>query len=366
MTDPVGQFAPGIYFGLAAEPYHADKAIGGTDANLLVRDPVEFQYRRLNPPEVETPALIRGQAQHARCLEGMHAFDRAFKIKPEKDDYADPILDTMDELRDYAYGLGLDKLPRLKDDLIALIRQKAPKVNIFTIWAEVMEIYERDQRTGIGWDVTEQIEQTAAWMQADPLLSEVMEEGSFTGGAPEVSLFWEEGENSVRCKARLDYLYRHAIVDLKTFSPWRDQSVEAGAIAAIVAYRYDIQAAHYLRGWHAARELFLREGEKVVFTFDGVDRKEMLSLCEEGFSLTGDPNWIWVFLKAIGAPQPIVLEWRREQSPLAFENAEREVVDALDRYRKLRTEFGNDKAWPPRHAAVKLDDGMWPPWFGRR
>ena len=356
MPDPVALFAPGIYFDMPAEAYHADPALGGTDMNLLARDPVEYQYRRLIPEKEETAALLRGRAQHSRCLEGVEAFNKAFKQRPEKTDYPEPVLDTVDDLREYALGIGIDKLPRLKDDIIDTIRLKDRSV---TIWAEIMRHYDADPRQGLSTEIVEAVEQAAEWMQADPLLGEVMEGGSFSGGAPEVSVFWEE-DGGVRCKCRFDYLYPHAIVDLKTFSSWRDKSIAEGAINAIVSYRYDLAAAHYLRGWRAAREMWL--------SIDHANwSPKQRGLCDAAFdSDITAPKWIWVFLKSVNAPQPIVLEWTRELSPFTYGAAEDEVASALERYRALRLEFGTEKQWPPRHAAVRLDDTSWPPWFGRR
>ena len=366
MTEPVGLFAPGIYFGLDADTYHADPALGGTDVSLLVRDPVEFQYRRLKPEPEETAALIRGRAQHARCLEGMAAFTRQFKVKPEKEMFPDPVLDTIDELKEYAYGIGLDKLPRLKDDLIDAIRNHDRSV---IIWAEIMRAHEADPRTSISADIAAQVEQASEWMQEDPLTGAVMENGTFEGGAAEVSIFWNEDD--LRLKCRFDYLYPGRIVDLKTFSSWRDQSIAQGAINAIVSYRYDLAAAHYLRGWRAAQTLWLDYGPAAAMSLGSYGPP--LDLCKQVFDLRKhngsieihEPAWVWVFLKSIGAPQPIVLEWTRDRSPFSYGAAEDEVEAALARYRTLRKEFGDNKPWPPRHGAVLLDDGMWPPWFGR-
>src|SRR3546814_14526079 len=41
---------------------------------------------------------------------------------------------------------------------------------------------------------------------------------AFSGGHPEVSIFWQDEQTGISCKARLDYLKARAIVDLKTFS----------------------------------------------------------------------------------------------------------------------------------------------------
>ena len=351
--------APGIYFGLPSEDYHADPALGGTDVNLLARDPVEFQFRRLQPEKEETAALVRGQAQHARCLEGRTAFERGFKTIPDRADYPEPILDTIEELREHAVGLGLDKLPRLKADLISMIRLVDQEV---VIWQEIMWQHEADPRTPIPKTTALAIEQSAQWMQADPLIGAVMEDGTFQGGQPEVSVFWEEA--GLRLKARFDYLLPHAIVDLKTFSPWRDQTIEAGAINAIVSYRYDLQAAHYMRGWQAASQHW-RKRARFEVRGDKINPLAAEALCKLAFA-HDVPLWIWVFTKTIGAPQPIVLEWSHERALFSFSSAETEVTNALIRYLDLVKEFGADKPWPPRHKAVLIEDSMWPPWFGRR
>lgn len=363
MSDPIALIQPGIYFGLTNEAYHNDQALGGTDVNLLARDPVEYQFRRLKPEAEETQALIRGQAQHARCLEGRRVFNEKFKLVPDKKDYEPPVLDTIEDLRDHALSIGLDKLPRRKDELVELIRTVDDDV---VIWQEVMWRHDADPRIAIPKKTAQEIEQAADWLQADRLTGAVMKDGTFTGGAPEVSIFWEE--DGIRLKCRFDYLLPHAVIDLKTFSYWRDQTVEAGAINAIVSYRYDINAAHYLRGWAAAKKMWAdKDRSYVVMTLDGnITQQYAHNLLGEAFSNPQDePLWVWVFLKTMGAPQPIVLEWGRVRSPMAFGAAEADVARALENYRKFSQEFGPDKPWPPRHNAVLLEDTSFPPWFGR-
>lgn len=353
---------PGIFFGLPAEAYHRDPALGSSSRKALALDPTEYQFNRLRPPKPDTPALIWGQALHARVLEGRDAMERQFKVRPDPDFAEVPCLITMDDLRRHARDMGISPLPKTKAEAIVLIREHDPDV---VIWDEILAKFATDPRIEITSDIAAEIEQAAEWMGADPLIGAVMHDGTFQGGAPEVAIFYEI--DGVRLKAKIDYLLPHAIVDLKSYRPKTARTVQAGSLKAIVDFRYDLQAVHYLEAWRAARPLFLA-GQ--VFVMDErIAKGAMLELLRQSFAETpegSEPIWIWVVLKASGAPQPLVMQWSRKHSPFAMGAADDEIRTALERYKQLSAEFGHLKQWPPRHRAVIIDDATWPPWFGVR
>src|SRR5262249_10632975 len=70
------------------------------------------------------------------------------------------------------------------------------------------------------------------------------------GGMPEVSVFWRHVLDGfpIRCKARFDYLKIRGIGDLKSIRNWAGRPFAEACTRAIVDYRYDLQAAHYLEG----------------------------------------------------------------------------------------------------------------------
>src|SRR5262249_30177801 len=98
--------------------------------------------------------------------------------------------------------------------------------------------------------VIRRIEIAAAMIEHHPQLGR-----AFTGGMPEVSVFWTDDRTGVPCKARFDYLKPRAIVDLKSYENVIGLPVRKAIARCVANYRYHIQAAFYLEGAKAAREL---------------------------------------------------------------------------------------------------------------
>lgn len=340
---------PGIYFGLPASDYHADKSLGSSSIKALAIDPHEFAFDRLYGEDIDTEALRWGSALHARILEGRdvlnaqfcHAFDRSL---------VSGALDTVADLKAWLDERGVTGLSgKKKDDLIAAVRQIDPDQPIAAVIKAQWDA-ENEGKVMLPPKRWAQIETAAKWLQRDPLLSAVMTDGTFNAGAPEVSIFYED--RGVRLKARFDRLLRHAIVDVKSFAPWFSGNLEGAAIKVIERMRYDIQAAAYVRTWHRAKRLYLDGrvfGEQPFPTFleECFDREE--------------PAWIWIFVKSKGAPQPLVVDW---QAKFAMGAAMEKVERAIDDYIRLRAEFGEDSEWPPMRPALTVTDSDLPSWFG--
>lgn len=83
-----------------------------------------------------------------------------------------------------------------------------------------------------------------------------------TGGLVEHSVFWQH-KNVAECKARPDYWLKDAgiVVDLKT----TEDASPAGFARSIAAYRYHVQAVHYLAGTQAGRFIFIAIEKKAPY-----------------------------------------------------------------------------------------------------
>jgi hypothetical protein len=337
----------GIYFNLPAQQYHDDPALGSTSLKALALDPTEWQYERLHGEEKDTLALLWGSALHARVLEGRHAIERDFAVKPAKEDYPNALV-TMDDLRGHAQKLDI-KLGKTKADAVKAIRQFDGDVQI---WDEIEAAFDASvcNKVVITPKILREIEQAAQWMCDDPMIGPTMRDGTFVVGAGEVSIFYEY--DGVRLKARLDRLFPHAIVDVKSFRTIMRDRVTTSAMKAVARERYDLQAASYIRAFNAARELF--KGGKVF----GADER-LMALLTSAFSKEA-LKWIWVLVKASGAPQPLVRELALDS--FIFRNADAQVAQAIASYKHFNEEFGPDKDWSPRHAAEAWGDTDFPSW----
>lgn len=342
--------APGIYFGMSDAEYFADQALGSTVIKELVLDPIEYQHDRLYKEEKEdTWALKWGHAIHCRVLEGKPSLDARFPVMPAKEDY-EGLLDTMDDLRKHCADLGI-KAGKTKGETIIRIKEFDTKT---PIWEEITALFDKslEGRTALPKKAFKEIEQAAAWMQRDKYLAPVMENGTITAGASEVSIFYED--NGVRLKARIDHLLSHAVIDLKSFRPFFKERVERAAVKAIERQRYDIQCAAYIRALRAAADLYANDQ-----VFNNPYGDEFLAAVFDALG-KGEMKWIWVLIKASGAPQPVVREFNLES--MTFRNAQRDVEGAIQDYRRLRAEFGLDNDWVPDLPVEILSDEDFSPY----
>jgi hypothetical protein len=338
----------GIHFGLPAKAYHADDALGSTSLKALAIDATEFQYERLHGEEKDTAALTWGSALHARVLEGEDVFQKEFMVAPAKEDFPGALV-TMADLRAHAQKMDISKLGRSKEDAVKAIRQFDGDVQI---WDEIEEKFLESvgEKVVVTKKIVAEIEKAAKWMQADATIGPTMSDGTFAVGASEVSIFYEyEG---IRLKARLDRLFPHAIVDVKSFRTMMRDRVTTGAMKAVARERYDLQAAAYIRAFEAARGLF-----KAGHVFGATERD--MDLLKAAFAKES-VKWIWVFVKNCGAPQPLVRELALDS--FIFRGAGSEIERAIVAYKQLTEEFGADNDWSPRHEPEVWGDTDFPSW----
>lgn len=346
-------FEPGIYFDLDESVYHADKSHGSTDIKAMAVDIYEWKFDDLYGPEKDTDALLFGSALHARILEGRSAFESRFTKGFDKSKYPNALV-TINDLKAWLDRYGQTGLSgKNKDFLVKAVLDIDPDAEILDVlksrWDE--ENGSKQALTPKRWA---QIEVAARWVQRDPLLAPVMEDGTFIAGAPEVSVFYED--RGVRLKARFDRLLRHAIVDVKSFAPRQQGPIDGPngtALKAINNMRYDLQAADYIRAWKYAKELY---AQGLVFGDEPYD-----GFLAECFA-RDEPKWIWIMVKSTGAPQPLVIDW---VAKFAKARAAEQVEDAIDTYIRLRDEYGDDQEWPPMRPAMTADDADLPSYFGR-
>lgn len=341
---------PGIYFNLDEPEYHADDALGSSRVKAIAVDPYEAQFDYLYGEDKDTDALIFGSALHARLLEGTEALNSKFCPTFDRSKL-EGALDTIADLKEFLDKHGQEGFSsKSKAPLIKMVQDIAPDQLIVEVekrkWEEA-----NAGKTPLSPKRWAQVEVASRWVQRDPLLSAVMESGTFIEGAPEVSVFYED--RGVRLKARFDRLLRHAIVDLKSFAAIFGGPVEQAALKAINRFRYDLQCADYLRAWERARTLFSQGKVFGEEPYDG-----FLAECFD----RPEPKWIWIMIKSTGAPQPLVIDW---QADMARKAAAEEVEAAIDTFIRLREEHGMDAEWPPMRPALTVTDTDLPTYFGR-
>jgi hypothetical protein len=207
----------------------------------------------LNPEhfeEEDSEARQIGRAYHRRICEGRAAFAATYHAAIDPADYPG-VLRTNEELCAAIARVGgpVKGIRGLrKAQLIEQLLSLDPQA---LVW-DLLVAEHAARHAGkilLAAPIIHRIEVAATMIEAHPQLKK-----AFTGGAPEVSVFWVDAETGVPCKCRLDYIKPRAIVDLKSFEP-RGLPLDKAIARAVALYKYNIQAAFYLRGAEEARGL---------------------------------------------------------------------------------------------------------------
>lgn len=350
--------APGVYFGMPDDVYHADPSLGSGSVRALAKCPIFYWLESwMNPlPEqrTETPALLFGRALHKIVLEGREAFEKSYVREIVPGDIPG-VLDKMDDFRAALRAVG-GKVSGVKDELKARIRELDPGAKI---WDDEFEAFNRkcivEGKTKLHADVYERVVQGALLIAGDEKVR-----AAFQGGRPEVSVFWEQ--DGVPLKARFDYLRLGAqhgrtyalITDLKSYANVMDMPPERAVIQAIANTRLDIQAASYLKGAMLVPG-FLKSGQ--VFGASDVNQEWLATLANVE---PEDWRWFWCFYQK-DAPISL-LRATRPGSPI-IESANMDLKRALEAYRENMTVFGTNWRFVDPMAEPEIDPNDMPGWM---
>lgn len=319
---------PGIYFGLDEKTYHAAPWLGSTNIKELYASPPDYWYDSpMNPlREIADESFAQkfGTAIHYRILHGEHEFLRRYRFVEGETGEAV----SAEGLKNWIAGEG--GVPaKLKADNERMV------VEDFGISLLTEKTYNR-------------ILISAAMIVKNPHLAQ-----AFTGGYPEVSIFWHD--NGVPCKCRLDYFKLRATVDLKSFrSKDRIRTLDETVLQDLFNYRYDIQVAHYQAGRRAARDL---AAEGKVTILPGASGPDAAWLAK---ALEGEAGWVFVFYKADG--MPISKSYQIPHMSPAHASGRYALEVALAHYRDNLEKFGTD-AWVNTDEPFQIAEEDIPKWL---
>lgn len=314
----VKQFDDGIYFGLDEQAYHADPALGSGNTKQLAYAPCDFWWNSwmnpMRPHRKETPSTTLGTALHVLTFHGEAEFDRRYMRGAEHDDDMTPAEKSAltKEAKKIAAAKGLIALPAAGHDRIAIVAAKVLK---------------------------------------NPKLAQ-----AFSGGMPEVSLFWTKvckDGRTIRKKGRLDYLKPRGIGDLKSVANQHEMPFPRACMNHIANYSYHVQAKHYMDG-RACMPGFVADG-RVNGDCDPSLLKAFAAAQRFGFQ--------WIFWQTERAP----ITWSRILSPanpmcdLAANTIER--ADA--NYLSYMERFGAGEMWLEDDEPRELHMEDMPGYFAR-
>lgn len=348
----MAEFREGCFFSMPDSEYRAIEALSASGMKHLRQSPLDYWARSSwNPRQAEalaedsSDAKDLGSAFDARIIEGAEVFNARYAERPvpvKEDGW----LVTCDHMKARLKELG-EKVGGSKDELIARLRAADPEAKIWDDFeATYYKAHEGKEFLDSEW--MDKIEYAARMIEADPIFGK-----AFSGGAPQVSVFWTCPTIGVPCKARFDYLKARAIVDLKTVQPMRGTPHADTIRIAIGRYRYHVQATLYME---AAAEVsqFLKSGKS-----DGFYEVDL------GQKLLADApkTWLWVF--QVKGPAPAVIGRTLSPQSMICQAARAEIDTMKQLYRLCREKWGTDP-WlydpqnPPK--IEMLQDGDLPPW----
>lgn len=340
------EFMPeGIYFGLPEEEYFADPSLSQSSMKWLLVSPMDYWARSaMNPdrPEDEnTTFMDLGKAYHARILEGREAFKARFAPEIDPADYPDA-LRTAEEIKGLLKELEL-KTSGNKPELIDRLLEADPTVKIWdrlvSEWREL-----QGDRTLIPSEHVRRIEIAAAMIENHPQLCK-----AFTGGVPEVSIFWRDQEYGVPLKCRVDYLKIGATVDLKSFSNKLNKPIDRAVVQVMASMRYHMQSSHYDEAVEQGRE-FVRRGK--VFGAAPAWLDKFAAFPRE------DRKFLFVFQQT--GPAPVARGYIMPRG-LVHECGRLSVRECVRQWKECYDTFGTDP-WIDMSNITEFEDEQFPVW----
>lgn len=350
--------APGLYFGMGEDYYHAIPAFNVTGAKKLRASPTDYwadswlcEENKPDPEkadEEEKAHRIAGKAYHAMILEGRAAYEERFYPMPSRDDHPNA-LQTVEAVKDAITKLGETPVGRVEDgkggmraakkgDWVAQLMRLNPRAQV---WDDIVE---RARRRAAGRALIPmadhlRISMAYRMIQLQPDLAKAV-----NGGYPEVVAIWIDSRQGVLKKARFDYLKLKAVIDLKSYSgKGRNISARKACAREISDFGYFLQPAHYLEGLDHIKALIRQYGASVIHSADEVAPEVHAARRDFAIrmaSYQGEVRWLWVFQKTGKSPITRGL-WH----PLAGSRAamaESIMADATRTFRSLCETYGTE------------------------
>lgn len=245
--------APGVYFDLPDEIYHASPGLSSSGVKNLLISPSDYWADAIDPDrkQTDTEANIFGRAMHRRTLEGQKDFYEHYAVLPDRSEYPDA-LTTQDQLKMKCKELGLIISGNVPD-LIKRVMKEAPQTEI---WNDIVDRFKtaNENKVVLRADQGRDIEGRHEIIDEHPDAKK-----AFINGRPEVSIFWDDEELGIRMKSRIDYLKIKAAIDLKTFTNQRRIPIDRAIGLTVAQYQYHIQGFVYMRAIKAAKMLLIND-----------------------------------------------------------------------------------------------------------
>lgn len=351
--------APGIYFGMPEDEYHADRSLSASGIKDIHVTPLTFWMRsgfNLNRADDSSEPKERGKAFHTRLLEGADAFAERYAIAPHIADYPGAI-DGGDALKEKCRGLGLKVTGKIAE-LCERIREKEPAAVLWPdIVAEFEHLAEMKGKTIIKRKLADEISRHVRIVEMHPGT-----EKALRGGYCEVSIFWTDGETGVPMKSRIDYLKARAAVEMKTFTNPFGKPIDAAIASSVANNKYFVDAIVRLEAIEQAKAMLLNN--KLGRMLHGeAPSAEWLN----AFVAPGGHAFVFLFLEAGDVPNVRVREFKQRETANGDQNLYWMKGHAMFRqgvelYRQFLDHYGPDLPWVDPQPIRPFFDTDFPVW----
>ncbi|WP_375188466.1 PD-(D/E)XK nuclease-like domain-containing protein [Sphingobium yanoikuyae] len=365
--------APGIYFDMPDEVYHAIPALSQSGIKKLAASPMLFWagcvwMNAAKRARQERAHFTNGKAYHCRLLEGAAAFAERFVTSPDKSQF-EGLLESTAQIKhaitqvvlhdaggnpltikpvttveeDDGKG-GVLKRPAKKEDWTKQLLELNPEAPIWEA-IEARYLKEHEGKTFIHADMMAEIELAARMIELDPGVAPLVR-----GGMSEVSLFWYCPVTGVPMKMRVDKMKVRRMVDLKTLVNQRERSIENAIRFEISGYKYNLQPSVYFEGAAQVRKIVRKLGAQAIRVWgedtdepdEAMARRvaECRAFAEKWASHVEPDEWTWIFQQKGDAPITRAVHYLRGGTVNMVTD---DIVSlAKKRFREFAEGFGTD------------------------
>lgn len=355
----------GVYLRLSPERYFKQDRLGSTDLIKLGQRKEGWWWQSRHNPRLKkasTEAQNFGSATHAIILEGEHAYETRFAVKPDKPAGA---IETIPDMKKALREAGLDfkgtsdwKL----NDWAAAMAVHAPEA---PCWPNIEADFRRrkgDDRAEISadedWALRVMYETALENPEIGPLIR-------IDGEVPvlaEVSVFWTD-QFGVRRRARFDKPAPKFTMDLKTLGNFRGRSLAAGAGDVIQFEGYDIQLADQHVARRRAYEMVL-ESEEHLHGGSDEERDWFLAMAHRAPWLPKGIQWEWKWLfyqkPEPSGLAPVIFPVHEDWKGPFHVSGHRKAYRAIQTYLECVERFGLDKPWTRSEPVHYTDQELQP------
>lgn len=361
----VGAHAPGIYFGMPEDEYHADRSMSASGVKDIHVTPLTFWMKSgFNPSKSNESSepQERGKAFHARLLEGAESFNERYAVAPQIEDYPDAI-DGADALKERCRELGL-KVGGKIADLCARIREADPDA---VLWPEIVErerlFAEVHGRIIIKRKLADEIQRQVKIIEMHPGT-----EKALRGGYCEVSIFWVDAETGVPMKSRIDYLKARAAVEMKTFSNPFGKPIDNAIAGNVANNKYFVDAIVRLDAIENAKAMLRKYGHHAVLGNGSASTAAPPGEWLDAFAEPAPHAFVFLFLEAGDVPNVRVREFKQREREgakdqnLYWMRGHAMYRQGVDLYRQMFDHYGAELPWLDPQPIRPFYDADFPVW----